>query len=434
MKAILSRLDVLRYAITRSFWFLPSLMTLGAVIAAVLTRDFAAGGAIETFLTDNELIAASADSTRSILTATVGSIITVTSLVFSMVLVALSRAQQQLGPRLLQQFTGDTVNQVVLGAFVATFVHALLTLAITPDPIPATAVAASVLLVLACFVLLIYFLHHTANYMQADLVLARLRGELCGGIETAWRARDEAAADPEPEAFEGEDTALVAPRSGYIQAVDTARLLDLAVEHDLRVRLDYRPGHFVLSGGTIGRVVGRPDEAAMRHVAQAIVIGSVRTAAQDLEFSIKAMAEIALRALSPGVNDTYTALAAIDQLGAALAVAMVRRPQPVALADGEGTVRVVCDRADFEGLLDAAYHPIRQNLARNVVGIIRMVTMLGELAAFVREPSQAAALQRHVAMLEALARESVADPRDAADAAERIALARRAIAAARTAP
>jgi len=430
LRGLLSHLDVLRYTITRSFWFLPGLMTLGAVILSVLTRTLGADGVVERFLVDHDLIAASPDSTRSILATTVGSIITVTSLVFSMVLVALSRAQQQLGPRLLQQFTGDTVNQLVLGAFVATFVHALLTLATTPDPIPATPVATTILMVLGCFVLLIYFLHHTARYMQADHVLARLRDELCAAIADTWRNRDDGDdADPAPPALDGKGTPVTAPRGGYIQSVDTTRLLAIATEHGLRLRMDYRPGHFVLPDATIGQALPAASDKVLHQIDQAIVVGAVRTAAQDLEFSIKAMAEIALRALSPGINDTYTALAAIDQLGAALALAMGRRPLPRALADAEGTVRLVCDRADFEGLLDAAYHPIRQNLAGNVTGLIRMTDMLGELAAFAREPGQARALDRHLDMLETLVRDSVADPRDGEDALARLVLARRAVAA-----
>ena len=195
VQALLSRLGVLRYAVTRSFWFVPGLMTLGAIGLVVATRDVAGVKALETFFKDNDLIAAGPESTRTILATTVGSIITVTSLVFSMVLIALSRASQQLGPRLLQAFTGDKVNQVVLGAFVATFVHALLTLAMTPDPIPPTAVAVSIVLVLACFVLLVFFLHHTAQYMQADYVLARVNAELCAAIPTTF---PEAGSPPPP--------------------------------------------------------------------------------------------------------------------------------------------------------------------------------------------------------------------------------------------
>ncbi len=429
---LLSRLDVLRYAITRSFWFVPALMIMGAVLLVVATRDVASIKGLETFFREHELIAASPEATRTILATTVGSIITVTSLVFSMVLLALSRASQQLGPRLLQAFTGDKVNQVVLGAFVATFVHALLTLAMTPDPIPPTAVAVSILLVLGCFVLLIYFLHHTAQYMQADYVLARVNTELCAAIPAGF---PEAGSVEEPDrpawADEDEGDILAARTSGYIQAVDTSRLLKIACRENLRLRLDVRPGHYVISGGPIGRI--RPEGASnsdcAAEIADAIVIGSVRTAAQDLEFSIKAMVEIALRALSPGINDTYTAIAAIDQLGGALADAMKRSAPPHCFADGEGTVRLVRDRVDFEGLLDAAYNPIRQNLSGNVSGIIRLIDVVGELAPFVREELHKQALLRHLDMTVSLAKRTVLGERDSADVAERASAARAALAA-----
>ncbi|MDA0219646.1 MAG: DUF2254 domain-containing protein [Proteobacteria bacterium] len=431
IQALLSRLGVLRYAVTRSFWFVPGLMTLGAIGLVVATRDVAGVKALETFFKDNDLIAAGPESTRTILATTVGSIITVTSLVFSMVLIALSRASQQLGPRLLQAFTGDKVNQVVLGAFVATFVHALLTLAMTPDPIPPTAVAVSIVLVLACFVLLVFFLHHTAQYMQADYVLARVNAELCAAIPTTF---PEAGSPPPPGrpdwAGRDEGDRLMAPGSGYIQAVDYHRLLELAGAHDLRLRLDMRPGHFVLAGGVIGQIApaGRCTSKVREEIADAIVIGSVRTAAQDLEFSIKAMVEIALRALSPGINDTYTAVAAIDQLGAALASAIVRSEPPGCFADGDGAVRLVCDRVTFESLLDAAYNPIRQNLAGNVTGIIRLVDMLGELAPFAGSPEGRQALLRHLDMTVSLAKRTVGGERDGADVAARASVARGALA------
>lgn len=429
---LLSRLDVLRYAITRSFWFVPALMIVGAVLLVVATRDVASIKGLESFFKDHELIAAGPESTRTILATTVGSIITVTSLVFSMVLLALSRASQQLGPRLLQAFTGDKVNQVVLGAFVATFVHALLTLAMTPDPIPPTAVAVSILLVLGCFVLLIFFLHHTAQYMQADYVLARVNTELCAAIPAAFPPAGSFEELERPD-WAGRDQGdiVTAHASGYLQAVDAERLVKLARREDLRMRLDVRPGHYVIKGGPIGLILpeGSLTEAHASEIADAIVIGSVRTAAQDVEFSIKAMVEIALRALSPGINDTYTAIAAIDQLGGALADAMKRSAPPHCFADEDGTVRLVRDRVDFEGLLDAAYNPIRQNLAGNVSGIVRLLEVMGELAPFVRNDAHKHALLRHLDMTVSLAKRSVLGERDSADVVARAGEARGLLAA-----
>ncbi len=429
---LLSRFDVLRYGITRSFWFVPALMIIGAVLLVVATRDVASIKGLEGFFKKHELIAASPEATRTILATTVGSIITVTSLVFSMVLLALSRASQQLGPRLLQAFTGDKVNQVVLGAFVATFVHALLTLAMTPDPIPPTAVAVSILLVLGCFVLLIFFLHHTAQYMQADYVLARVNTELCAAIPAAFPPAGSFEEPERPDWADADDgDLLLADASGYLQAVDTSRLVKLACDRDLRLRLDVRPGHYVIKDGPIGQVSphDRLSEDDAAEIAGALVIGSVRTAAQDIEYSIKAMVEIALRALSPGINDTYTAIAAIDQLGGALADAMKRSTPPHCFADEKGTVRLVRDRVDFEGLLDAAYNPIRQNLAGNVSGIVRLLEVVGELAPFVRDDEHKQALLRHLDMTVSLAKRTVEGERDNADVANRAAAARGALAA-----
>lgn len=431
IRYLLSRLDVLRFAVTRSFWFVPGLMSLGAIALVIITRDAAGSEELEAFFREHALIAASPEATRTILATTVGSIITVTSLVFSMVLLALSRASQQLGPRLLQDFTGDKINQVVLGAFVATFVHALLTLAMTSDPIPPTAVAVSIVLVLICFVLLVFFLHHTARYMQADYVLARVNDELCRAIPTAFPEADSQDGPARPGWADDRDgDTLRARSSGYIQAVDTQTLVELTSSHDLRLRLDVRPGHFVIEGGAIGRLwpAAPADRKTLTKIADAIVTGAVRTPAQDLEFSIKAMVEIALRALSPGINDTFTAIAAIDQLASSLAVAMCRSEPRCNFADENGTVRLVRDRTTFESLIDAAYNPLRQNLAGNVTGLIRLMEVLGELATFVRREDQRRTLLRHLAMAAALGKRSVSSRDDRDDLAARASRARRAIA------
>jgi len=435
ISSLLSRIVVVRYAMMRSFWFVPGMMTLTAVALALVTRSYAGAEILESFFQAHKLIVASPEATRTILATTVGSIITVTSLVFSMVLLALSRASQQLGPRLLQDFTGDKVNQVVLGAFVATFVHALLTLAITPDPIPPAAVAISILLVLACFFMLIYFLNHTARFMQADYVLARLNDELRDAIKAGCPARDHATPAMPDWAESDDGDAIAARRSGYIQSVDGERLVSVAADRGLRLRLDVRPGHFVIAGSVIGRAspAGQCDASTRAAIADAVVIGSVRTAAEDLEFSIKAMAEIALRALSTGINDTYTAVTAIDQLSASLAVAMQRQMPQNVFVDDKGGARLVRSRVSFDGLVDAAYNPIRQNLAGNVTGIIRLVDALGELGQFVAEPHQAAVLLRHLDMMASLARRTVQGDRDAKEAAQRVNDARRRIARGREA-
>lgn len=431
IRYLISRLDVLRFAVTRSFWFVPGLMSLGAIALVVATRDAGGDGNLEAFFRDHNLIAASPEATRTILATTVGSIITVTSLVFSMVLLALSRASQQLGPRLLQDFTGDKVNQVVLGAFVATFVHALLTLAMTSDPIPLTAVAVSLVLVLICFVLLVYFLHHTARYMQADYVLARVNGELCHAIAMAFPETDAEDGSTRPAWTENEDGAVLrAHSSGYIQSVDTQSLVELASSNDLRLRLDVRPGHFVIKGAAIGRFwpAAPAGSKMLTKIADAIVTGAARTPAQDLEFSIKAMVEIALRALSSGINDTFTAVAAIDQLASSLAVAMCRGEPRCNFADENGTVRLVRDRTTFKSLIDAAYNPLRQNLEGNVTGLIRLVEVLGELATFVRREDHRQILLRHLDMAELLGKRSVADGHDGDDFAARVSSTRQVIA------
>jgi uncharacterized membrane protein len=275
--------------------------------------------------------------------------------------------------------------------------------------------------------MLIYVLHHLARTLQADYVLARIGRELSHAMTSTWPDGDEA--DPATAvAWDDIDAgdAIVAPASGYILSIDVERLVQTGANEDLRLRLDRRPGHFVLEGAVLGRCApaGRWSEDARAAIVDAIVIGSVRTAAQDLAFSIDAIVEIALRALSPGVNDSFTAIVAINHLGAALGHALQRRMPPRGLADDEDTVRLLVCPLDFEGLAASAYKPLRQSLAGNVMVVMRLIEVLGELAELVAEAAEIEALTDHLASMEDLVRRTVPDERDQADLARRVATTR----------
>ncbi len=276
-------------------------------------------------------------------------------------------------------------------------------------------------MVLLCFVLLIFFLHHTAQFMQADNVIAKVKKELSAQIrKTCPEERSEFDSGEDDFAIE-HPLDRTAPRSGYIQSIDVERLVDLADRHDIRIEINYRAGHFILNDAVIGKAGPdrNIDKTVTAHICACVVVGARRTAAQDLEFPIKALVEIAIRALSPGINDAFTAIAAIDNLAAAMSEIM-SRDMPATHHGRHDSIAVKVDQITFEGLFSSAFHPIRQNLDGNALGLIRMVDAMGELAEFARTREHVDVLRRQTEMLNESIERSLADDDDRKSALERV--------------
>jgi len=365
----------------------------------------------------------------SLLLGTVaGSMIAIAGTVFSMTLVALSLASSQLGPRLLRNFMRDTANQVVLGTFVATFVYCLLVLRTIRRAdevafVPHLSVSIGVLLALVSIAVLIYFIHHVSVSIQADEVVARVGRELEDGIDRLFPSHlggpgsEAATASGEaalPAAFAGEARPVGAAEDGYLKRVDADALMALASEQDLLLRLERRPGHYLVKGRAIVMVWpgSRVTESLVGKMNAAFLLGNQRTAAQDVEFSFGQLVEIAVRALSPGLNDPFTAIACVDRLGSALCrLARHDMPSP-ARFDALGRLRLVAPGPTFAGIVDTAFNQIRQCARSNPAVAIRMLDAIALIAGQLRRAQDAACLQRHADMIIRGAREAVPEADD----------------------
>ena len=440
MNSLIPKIRYWRHVVTNSFWFVPTLMTIGGAALAVISQSSINTSWLAANLITLGLLPADSDTSRLILSTIVGSIITVTTLVFSMTLIALSQAAQQLGPRLLGEFRGSRTNQIVLGAFVATFVHALLTLTMAADPVPVVSVFISVVMVLICFGLLIFFIHHVARSMEADNVIAVVNQDIARAIASSFTPREKAEEEQRgrddgahPDLNLSDQAFVYAPSSGYIQTVDYDRLVELAVEADVVIQMKHRPGHFVMAGAPIGTVQPSPDDDGELEISicGAIVVGETRTSAQDVEFSIKAMVEVALRALSPGINDIFTALTCIDRLGGSVAMAMTYVMPNAELVDEEGCLRVIHRPVTFDGLMDSAFNEIRQNLDAKVAGLIRLIDTFDALTPFIVSLEHHDAIREHTDKAERMIKSTIVDPDDLADAQQRLTTLRRHLADAR---
>lgn len=417
--------------LTFGYWFVPALMALGAVLLAfgmlaldqhVLARGRGPGW----------LYGGGAGGARSLLSTVASSIVTVAGVVFSITIVTLTQASSQFGPRLLRSFMRDTSNQVVLGTFVATFVYCLLVLrSIYGDDenghVPQASVSVAVLLALASLAVLIYYIHHVAFSLQAPQVVAAVAAELETVIDRQFlrdtgAEADEASGERQvPDEFRRNAWTVPAEQDGYLQAIDQEALMDTACREQLILVLDCRPGDFLMRGSPV--LHAWPPERCRPKLATELsglfMIGNHRTPEQDVEFGIHQLVEIACRALSPGINDPFTAITCLDWLGVALCRITRGRLPSRFRCDRQGCLRIVAPLSTFRGLADAAFNQIRQNGVGKMAVALRQLEVVAQVAEHIRGHEAATVLMDHTRMIYEANLAVVQEPSDRADLDER---------------
>lgn len=358
----------------------------------------------------------------------VGAMITLTALAFSITMVVLTLAAQQLGPRLIQIFMRDRSAQTSLGLFLGTIVYLLLVLrSLDGDPggqAPNLAITVGTALVLLSVFTLLFFVHALARSIVSDTVIARVGSNLDTAIRRAFPESESDFEEPPPA--RGAPVKLK-PR-GYVQRIDYEALVRAAQKADARIFLAYRPGAHVLDGETDAWIAGADAEEFAPLLSRVIVIGSQRTGVQDPEWAARQLVEIALRALSPGINDEFTALAAIDTLSLALARLVARKDAPRAWRDRHGVARVYGPAPTFALMLEACFDQIREAGAGKHRVLLRLAHNLAKLATLT-PPDRASVMQGQVSLLEGTARRSLEERPKLEDVLEQTRKARAALSA-----
>jgi uncharacterized membrane protein len=418
-----------------SFWFIPAAMTLSAVVLSFLLVF------IDKRIDSNSqhifgfIYSGGADGARLVLSTIAGSMITVAGVTFSITIVALTLASSQFGPRLLRNFMHDTGNQVVLGTFIASFAYCLLVLRTIRTMegevfVPNISVAIAIVLALAGIAVLIYFIHHVSVSMQAEQVISAVYRDLEEKMQRLFpeESQDGVARREDGEAMRhiadsdyqrGVD--VLAAYSGYLQAIDYNRLLEIAGEKDLLVILPRRPGDFIVAGIPLMAIKSKEetDENTLRQLANTVIVGSQRTPEQDAEFAVHQLVEVALRALSPGINDPYTAISCIDRLGSALCFLCDKEFPSTYRYDEEGNLRVVSKPVTFKGIIDAAFDQVRQYGGQSISVTIRLLETLGTIALQTRTGEQREAVFHQAGMILSTSREFPHEENDIADVRQR---------------
>ena len=317
------------------------------------------------------------------------SIMTVVSIVFAILLMTLTLASMQFSPRIIVGFARDGVTQWTLGVFLGTFSYCMAALPAArslPHPFsPVFTVMGAMILALTCVAWLLFFVHHISQAIGVNQIVHRIASEtevVVDDIMPRPRLPRYMQADERVDALKWE-LAIASEVSGYIRFIDVKRLLDLAKSFHVKIQVLRRVGHFVPQGVPFLRI-SRAERASADRVDElraAFDLGPSRTLQQDVEFGILQIVDIALKAISPAVNDPSTAISCVDQLGRILIRVASREPPESLLYDPPGVLRVYVPWPSFERLLDSAFEQIRMYSKTDVAVSLRMLRALGDIAA-----------------------------------------------------
>lgn len=418
----MNRLHMYWENLRSSLWFIPTLIVTGAVVLAVGLIEVDAERLAERW---PRLFGVGAEGSRGLLSAIASSMITVAGVSFSITVVALTMASNQYTSRILRNFMRDRANQVVLGVFVGVFAYCLVVLRTIRSGdegafVPGLAVLVALLLALVAIGFLIFFIHHVGASLQATSIIESVTAETLQAIDRLFPAPvgeaavETAGEDPRVALASSRWVAIPARKTGYIQAIDADALLDLADELTVVVRMEKGIGEFVIEASPLASVSGNPpDDETVRKLNAAYSVGRHRTIHQDAGYGIRQIVDVALKALSPGINDTTTANNCVDYLGSILARLTTRRIESPYRSDG-GQLRLITLGPTFPGLLAEAFDQIRQNAEGNVAVLGRLLQVLGTLVERTSDEQRARALRQQAELVAETVERSVPSAHDRA--------------------
>ncbi|MDQ2078212.1 DUF2254 domain-containing protein [Marinimicrobium sp. ABcell2] len=408
------QMDVLLDRLRSSMWVVP----IGILIAMVA----AAHGLLHL---DSELeldlgmAGADIEGARGMLQAVATSMVTVAGVVFSLTLLVLSQASSQYSPRVLRNFLRDRINQAVLGVFLGVYAYCLAVLrgmGGDSDELPGLTIMGGFVAALVSVVYLVYFFHHIAESLQLENILKGIEAETLAVIAGLY---PQEAGVPDDEDAEVKDepefpTLKVAnEKAGYIQHIELESLLDIAESLDTVIYVPHCVGDFIAQGKTLAEVIAgpTPDEKLIKKVSSAFSLGVQRSIQQDPAFGIRQMADVAMKALSPGVNDTTNAIMALDRISVIMTELSGRCfPHRRRMVDDK--LRLVVSRPSFENLLGLSFDQLRQWGSANPAILFRLLEVLGDLMNVSATRRRRAVIQDYARRVLATAEAHIKEPED----------------------
>lgn len=410
------RLHGLLIRIRSSLWFVPTVIVIFAILLAFLLIE------LDQLYDDMllarwpRLLANEAEGARGVLSAIAGSMATVAGVVFSITIVALSVTSSQYTPRVLRNFMRDRANQVVLGVFVGVWIYCLVVMRTISDDdewkfVPALAVMTAVLLAIIASGFLIFFIHHISSTIQASEITASITRETLHAIGKLFPDEiGDGLESQEAHALQANQQwhPVFSDTMGYIQGINPESLLAFARAKKTVVRMEVRIGEFVASGRPLASLAQAqpPDAATCHELNRIFAVGTYRTIDQDAAFGIRQLVDIALKALSPGINDTTTAVSCIEHIAVILTQCAQRSMADPYRFDGD-TLRVIAHRPGFSELVALSFSEILENAEGNTEILLRLLLALEQIAHGSSARQRLAVLRMQVRHIEQAAMRSV---------------------------
>lgn len=408
-----------------TLWVMPTVAVLVSVALAVLlvrveVSPDGIGG--------NLLFTGGADGARGLLQATISSVITVTSLTFSLTVVSLQLASSQFSPRLLRTFLRDRGTQATLSTFLATAVYCVMvlrTIRASADEreefVPSLAVTLAMVLLVASIGVLVYFLNHITSQIRVDTMLRNVDSQ-------SGQVIDHVYPDPHPGTDEpgrpdppGQASMLLASKSGFVQGISADTLVRLAEKHGISIMMTTATGEVLIAGTPMAWVWPLQPEGPLpdvgeltRGVVETLTLGHERTIAQDVPFGFRQLVDVASKALSPGVNDPTTAVQAISHLNHLLCRVAGRRTGDQVHLDDAGRPLVRIRRMYFEEILDLACGQIRRYGSSEPDVACELLQMLLDVGGCCRSTDDRESVRRQIDLIVAAAERSLDEPADVA--------------------
>jgi uncharacterized membrane protein len=417
-----------RYAWDRlkvSFWFAPVVMSLGALllVRAMNWVDVLIPNVL--LLNSRFVLSANGGELRTALIGMAATILTTAGVVFTLLTLPLSTVAAQYGSRLLRLFLGDRITQFVLGMFVSTFVYCLAAATSIPygdvqRDAPQLVVSMGLFLMLATFGSLILLVQHISTMLQAPQIAAAAGAELLDVVHA--EIPDEAGSvanqtgQPAPGVSAIQDTVAIEKTmtetegypvrvkgTGYIQYIDPEYMLTLAREKDLLIRLLRKPGAFVWHGEVVALVwpAGRVDQQVDRQLRRAFRLGNQRTPTQDVEYAVNQLVEMAVRAMSPAINDPFTAVTCLDYQAQGLALMAQKGRESPHIYDRDGRLRIIFEPLPFAQLLNAAFDMLRHASCDNATVLLHMLEVIETIGRETKSSERRQQLLHHASLVQA---------------------------------
>jgi uncharacterized membrane protein len=412
----LKRLQTSWNSIQTSLWFVPTILVVAAGVSSFIMVSVDHGLQDDGYSVPSWIFGGSADGARTLLSTIAGSLVTIVGVLFSITIVVLQQAASQFTPRVMGNFIRQTGTQLTLGIYLATFLYAILVLRTVrgedsqaEEFIPRISIVLALILATACLGFLVYFIHHMATSLQASSVIANVNREFRVDTGPMYPEHIGQAAHSEDRSLESFRKEFMpvptyrvkAEKSGYVLNVDDDAIV-AAVPETRGIAILPQIGDFVVRGTPIIEISGIRDlEDETRHsVCECVELGTERSRYQDPLFSIRQLVDIALKALSPGINDPTTANNSVSMIGDCIALLASREfPDRVRVVtrgddDDRGDVHVWTNRPSFDDYVDIAFAEIRRVGLSHVAVTEHLVTTIGAVGDSIESKERSAPLQQ----------------------------------------